>query len=453
MEEFDVIVIGGGSGLMISSASAEKGLKTAVIEKGPLGGTCLNRGCIPSKIIIHSAAVANTISSAKELGISANITSVDFKKVTGRASKLVDAEAKQIEKAIRKNKYTTLFKTQAKFIGPKTLKVGSRIIKGKKIFIAAGTRPHIPPIHGLKDIDYMTSKEALRLKKLPQNLTIIGGGFIAAELAHFFSSFGSKVTIVQFNDIMIPKSDREIAKAFTRIISKKCRVLLNSLAYEVEKKGKTYITSIKNQKGSKKRLLSDKILVATGRISNADTLEVKKTGIKTDKRNFCIVNDYMETNVKGIWALGDIAGKYMFKHSANLEAQYAYHNAFSKKKMKINYKAMPQAIFSDPELSGVGETEEHLKQRKASYLVGRYRYSHTGKGMALNDKEGFVKILVDKKSRKILGCHILGTDASTLIHEVIIAMRHGLTVDDIAHTIHIHPALSEVVERACLQVG
>ena len=452
MEHFDVIVIGAGSGLNISSATSSRGLKTAIVEKGPMGCTCLNRGCIPSKIIIHSADVAEIINNAKNFGINANGFTVDFKKVTERASKIVDKDAKNIEDGTRSDKNTTLFKTEGKFIDYKTLKVGNKVIKGDKIIIAAGTRPFIPPIEGLDKVEHITSDEALRLTKQPTSLTIIGGGYIAAELAHFYGALGTKINIIQRRDVLIPNEDREIAEEFTKIFSKKYNVFLNSDAIKVSKKGNKIITTIKNRddnnKNKIKNIVSDKLLIAAGRIPNTDILNVAKTGVKTNKEGYIKVNGYMETTAKDVWALGDICGIYLFKHSANLEAQYAYNNAFGKQKKKIDYSAMPHAIFSSPQIAGVGYTEEQLKEKKIDYTVGRKNYIETGMGTALDDKDGFVKLLVDRKTRKILGCHIIGTDASTLIHEVIVAMKANQTVDILTDAVHIHPALSEVVQRA-----
>ncbi len=448
MEHFDVIVIGAGSGLNISSAAAQKGLKTAIVESGPMGGTCLNRGCIPSKMIIHSADVAEMIGKARDFGINSKGHSIDFKKITCRASHLVDEDSKNIEKSIRADKNITLFKTHGKFIGYKTLKVGNKTITGDKIIIAAGTRSFTPPIEGLDKVDYMTSTEALRLKKLPKSLTIIGGGYIAAELAHFYGALGTKVTIIQRNNLLVPNEDKEIAEAFTKIFSKKYKVLLRHNAVKVFKKNSKIITVVQDKKGNKKNIISEKLLVAAGRVPNTDILDVAKTGVKLDKKGYIKSNSYMETTAKNIWALGDICGKYLFKHSANLEAEYVCNNALGKQKKKVDYNAMPHAIFSSPQVAGVGSTEEALREKKISYLVGRKKYIETGMGTALNDKEGFVKILVDKKTRKILGCHIIGTDASTLIHEVIVAMKSNQKVDILTDAVHIHPALSEVVQRA-----
>ncbi len=447
MQSFDLIVIGAGSGLNISSAAAEMGMKVAVVEKGPMGGTCLNRGCIPSKIIIHSADVAEIIGKSKLFGINSKISSIDFKKITSRASNLVDKEAREIEEAIIEDKNTTLFKTEAKFIAERTLKVGKETINGNKIVIAAGTRPSVPPIEGLNEVDYITSDEALRLKKQPKSMTILGGGYIAAELAHFYGALGTKINIIQRAKFLVPNEDEEISKKFTEIFRKKYNVLTNFNATKIFKKGNKFIVSAENKK-SRKKIVSDKLLVATGRIPNTDLLDVQKTNVEIDNKCFIKTNEYLETTAKNIWALGDIVGKFLFKHSANLEAQYVYSNAVLKKRLKVDYTAMPHAIFSSPQIAGVGLRERDLKERKIKYAIGRYNYIDSGMGLALQDNEGFVKIFADRKTRKILGCHILGTDASTLIHEVIVAMKAGLKVDALSDAVHVHPALSEVVQRA-----
>lgn len=440
---FDLLVVGAGSGLNLIPGN----MKVALVEKGPMGGTCLNRGCIPSKVLIHSADVAETIQRAKLFGINAKINSIDFVKITERASVLVDNDAKSIEKNIKESKSITLFKGEGKFIGDKTIKVGNDIIKAKKVIIAAGCRPTIPPIKGLDKVNYITSKEALRLRKQPKVLTIIGGGYIAVELAHFYGALGTKINLIQRSDMLLSREDDEIAEKFTEIFKKKYNILTGTEIQEVYQKGTTFTVVVKTKKG-KQIVTSDHLLVATGLTPNTDVLDVKKTGVKTNKYGYIDVNDYLETSAKNIWALGDIIGTFLLKHSANYEAQIVYQNALAGQKVKRDYLAMPHAIFSSPQIAGVGYTEQELKEKKMKYAHGEYAYENTGMGEAIQDRNGFVKILVDPKTHKILGCHILGTEAATLIHEVLVAMKNNLTVFDLIRTVHIHPALSEVVQRA-----
>ncbi len=442
MLKFDLIVIGAGSGLDVMSAAAAKGMKVALVEEGPLGGTCLNRGCIPTKILIHSADVMQTIKRAGEFGIKTGTVSVDFKKVMARA-RIVDKDAQEIEQSLKKAKNVTLFRGRGVFTGQKTLNVGKETLTAEKIVIAAGTRPSLPPIAGLENAPYMTSDQALRLEKLPKKLIIIGGGYIACELAHFFGSMGSEIVILQRNIRLLPDEDEEISQKFTELFSKQYDVWLKFTAKSVEKKAGGIV--VYGADGAS--VSGTDLLIATGRTPNSDILGVAKTGVKTNSAGYVEANEFMETNVPGIWAFGDIAGKYLFKHSANLEAEYVTLSVVSGHRHPVDYTAMPHAVFSNPQVAGVGATEQELTEKKADFLVGRYKYADTGMGEALAEKDGFVKFLADYDG-KILGCHIIGPDASTLLHEVLVAMKagHG-TIDDIVNTVHIHPALSEVVQR------
>jgi dihydrolipoamide dehydrogenase len=454
-KKFDVIVIGAGSGLSVSSAAAERGLKVAVIDKGPFGGTCLNRGCIPSKMLIHSADVVEDIRRAQLFGIKAKVTGIDWKKIVKRVTATVDGEAREIEEGNRGEKNITVYRDAAKFTGPKTLQVGKDSITADKIVIAVGTRPGVPPIPGLEGTPYVTSDGALRLPRQPKKMVIIGGGYIAAELAHFFGGLGTQVTILQRGPVLVNNEDEEVSQRFTEAYQQRFTVLLNVDTKSIAYKAGKFAVEVQEQGAKKPRKLAcDTLLVATGRISNADTLDLAKAGVKlTDKGNYVQVDEFMETNVSGIWALGDIAGKYFFKHSANLEAEYVVQNMFHPTdKVAVNYAAMPHAMFASPQAAGVGLTEQELKAKGVPYAKGFYRYYGTGMGKAIEDEEGFVKVLADPATRKILGCHILGTDASTLIHEVVVVMRAGLGVDAILDAVHVHPALSEVVQRAFINI-
>ncbi|MBI4021093.1 MAG: dihydrolipoyl dehydrogenase [Candidatus Aenigmarchaeota archaeon] len=445
MQRFDAVVVGAGSGLNIADALAGRGQSVAIVEEGPMGGTCLNRGCIPSKIEIHSADVMELLRRSAAFGIKTSPLRVDFAAITRRASQLVDRDAREIEAAIRANKRLTLFKARAAFVGDRTLRIGTKTIRGEKIFILAGTRPVVPPIPGLGGA--MTSDQALRLTKQPRSLIVLGGGYIAAELAHFFGALGTQVTVVQRSGLL-NREDQEIAAAFTQAFQSRHRLLLGYEVTRVERKAAKVVVHVAGKEGEK-TLEADQLLVATGRVPNSDLLDVGKAGIRTDKAGYIVTNEFLETSAPGVWAAGDIAGKFLFKHSANLEATVAAHNAlFPGRKYPADYTAMPHAIFTAPQIAAVGETEQQLQERRARYVVGRYWYKDTGMGAALQDEEGFVKLLAEKGTRKILGCHIIGPEAATLIHEVLVAMKHANAVDSLVSTIHIHPALSEVVQRA-----
>lgn len=463
MKKFDLIVIGSGSGLDVANAAVtEKGFKVAIIEKDKLGGTCLNRGCIPSKLLIHSADIIETIKKADVFGITVKDYTIDFQQIVNRVNKIVNTDSNEIKKGLQASKNPQLFLQECKFIGEKKILIANdKIITSDTILIASGTRPNIPNIKGLKNVEYITSNEALSLKQQPKSLTIIGGGYIACELAHFFGSLGTKINIIQRNDLLIPNEDIDISTRVTDIFSKKYNIYLGYNAELVfydskDKNGlnKTKIINViaKNKFGNYVKVSSDQLLIAIGRIPNSDLLSIEKSGVKINERGFIVVDEYLETNIKGIFALGDVVGKYQFKHNANNEAQYAYNNiVHPDKKIPVNYTAMPHAIFTNPQIAAVGYTEQQLTKEKIEYEKSIYPYIQTGMGQVIEDKEGFVKFLIDKRNRTILGCHIMGTDASILIHEVLVAMRIGKDegkIDNITRTIHIHPSLSEVISKA-----
>jgi dihydrolipoamide dehydrogenase len=454
----------------VANAAAQHGLKVAIVEKGRMGGTCLNRGCIPSKLLIHSADVMETIKRAGAFGINVERISIDYKKIVSRVNGIIDYDSDSIRRAFEGIDNPVLFPTGGRFVGEKRIEVDGQIIKAPKILLATGTRPSIPNINGLKDSNYVTSDQALRLEKQPKTLTIIGGGYIAAELAHFFGALGSTINIIQRRNLLIPSEDEDISRKFTEVYSQKYNILLGYNTESVRKKNELYhVIARQDNTGRSVEIVSDQILIATGRIPNSDTLDLDKSGIRTNQEGFIEVDEKLETNVKGIFALGDTVGKYPFRHSANWEAQYAFNNIMTTengKKLAVDYSVIPHAIFSSPQVAAVGYTEQELKRkegeggREIDYVKSIYPFINTAMGQAIEDKDGFVKFLVERKTRRILGCHIIGTDASVLIHEVLVAMKAGVgggresnnTLGNILKTVHIHPALSEVISGAASTV-
>jgi len=458
MEKFDLIVIGSGAGLKVGTTLAsENGLNVAIIEKSKLGGTCLNVGGIPSKLLISSANLIEIIKKAETFGIHVNEYSIDFEKIVSRVTKIIDKAANQIKKDLQKSNNPRLFLQDCKFLGDKKITLeNNEIITADKILIASGTRPSIPKIKGLENVNYITSTEALCLKQQPKSLTIIGGGYIACELAHFFGALGTKINIIQRNNLLIPNEDIDVSRKFTKIFKKKYNVFLGCnpklvrYHYDNNINQNIFNLIIKDKFGNSMKIDSEQLLIATGRTPNSDELDIEKSGIKMNKKGFILVDEYLETNKQGIFAIGDIIGKYQFKHNADNEANYAYNNIlYPNNKLSVNYNAIPHAIFTSPQIASVGYTEQHLEKEKIGYEKSVYPYIQTVMGQAIEDKDGFVKFLINRKNKRILGCHIMGTDASILIHEVLVAMRIGEgTITDINNTIHIHPSLSEVVSRA-----
>jgi len=451
LRDFDLIVIGSGSGLDVAVAAASNGLRVAVVEKGALGGTCLNRGCIPSKMLIRSADLAEQIKNSGAFGIRVSGFAVDFPAIVKRVTDDVDSESMEIERSMRGTDNPKLYKNECRFVGMKTLQAGDETIRAERILIATGTRSKIPPVKGLRESSFITSDEALRLMVQPKALTVLGGGYIAAELAHFFGSLGTKVSIVQRGRYLVPNEDEEVAGLFTRLMSSRYDVYTGFEPVEVSRSEGIYRVKIARLGGNESKVLeSDQLLVATGRTPNSDLLDLEKTGVKTNERGYIIADEYLETTQKGIFALGDAVGRYPFKHTANYEAGYAYNNIMKPgEKAAVDYTAIPHAIFTSPQIAGVGKTEQQLISEKVQYLIGRWSYYETGMGKAIEDAIGFVKFLLERESLRILGCHIIGTDASAIIHEVLVAMKAGDgTINSITDVVHIHPALPEVIRRA-----
>ncbi|MFB6100414.1 MAG: dihydrolipoyl dehydrogenase [Candidatus Nanohalobium sp.] len=451
MKEFDAIVIGAGSGLDVASGYANQGKDVAVVEPGPLGGTCLNRGCIPSKMLIHHADIVEEVENSERFHIDAEVNGIKFEKIIEEVNEEVSGDAENIRKGVEASENHTLFREEARFVDEKVLEVGDEQISSDTIVVAAGSRPMVPPVDGLEEVDYLTSRDALELEELPDEMVIIGGGYISMELAYFYSRMGTEITILEMQDRLLAREDREISETITEIASEEYDVNLGFAASEVEQDGDRIIVRAENKKGDKRTFEGDELLVAAGRRPNTDKLEVENAGIETTERGFIETDEYMETSIDGIYALGDIADNWMFKHSANLEAEATFRNSKGGEEPLDDY-AMPHAVFTHPQIAGVGKTEQELEEEDKRYVSATYDYSNTGMGMAMKEEDGFVKVLADAEG-EIMGCHIIGPEASTLIHEVLVAMRAGdSNVEDIRDTIHIHPALNEVVQRAFNQI-
>jgi mycothione reductase len=450
MEKFDVLVIGSGSGMIIAAGAVGSGLKTALVESGPLGGTCLNRGCVPSKMLIHPADVALMIQEAEKVGINATIGSIDFKKITDRMRRVVKEDVDRQVVAIEKDRKLTWIKDVAEFTSNYTITAGEQQVQAEKIFIVSGARPAIPRLKGIEDVKYLTSDSVLNLESLPKSMIIIGGGYVAAEYGHFFSSLGTAVTIVQKNARMLPDEEAEVSTLLTEEMGKRMKIFTNHEAIQVMENANAKTVVAKNLIDDQTREFSaEALLVAVGRVPNSDLLKTDKTGVELDKNGFIRVNEYLETRKKNIFAFGDAIGKQMFKHVANYEAQVAWHNATQDHKVKVDYTAAPHAVFTHPQVASVGMKQAEAAKAGYKILVGKAYYKDTAQGAAMAEPKGFVKAIVERKTGQILGAHIIGPHASMLIQEITNAMASGdRSFLPIARGMHIHPAMNEVVQNA-----
>ena len=450
MEQFEILVIGSGSGMLVASAAVEQGFKVALVEHGKMGGTCINVGCVPSKMLIYPADVIANIQEAGKLGVHATVNSVDFNNIMTRMRTLVDHDSGHQANAVENTPHLTWFKETGEFTSDYTMQVGAHTITAKVIFIVSGARTKVPPIRGIENVGYLTSDTVLQLQKPPQSIIIVGGGYIGMEYSHFFASMGTKTTIIQRPYRVIPEEEPEISDLLQLELAKRMDIYTGYEALEAKQQGGMKTIVAKNrQDNSQKEFTAEAIMVATGRVSNADILKPEKTGVKLDERGFIKVGKYLQTSKKNIYAFGDAIGKQMFKHVANYEAGIAWHNAIHDHKVEIDYSAAPHAVFTHPQVASVGLREEEARQQKGKILVGRALYRDTAMGAAMGYPEGFVKVIVDHDTGKVLGGHIIGPEASILIQEIINAMVSETgNFAPIAQGMHIHPALSEVVQNA-----
>jgi len=455
MKEYDSIVIGTGSAMNFVDAliQGNPNVKIAVVDKDEPGGICLTRGCIPSKILLYPAELVRTIERAGEFGVDVDIKKIDFEKVMERMRVLIYEDIDMIREGLSHSKNIDYYPAVAEFTAPYTLKVGDDTITSKMIFLCTGSKPKIPPIKGLEEAGYHTSDTILKISQLPESIAIVGGGYIAAEYGHFFSAMGSKVTIIGRNPQFLPKEEPEVSALAKRELEKHMTIITNHEVREAEKTlmGKKKLVAVNRENGKKMEITTEEILVATGRDPNTDILHPERGGIKVDERGWISVNEYLETSQPNVWALGDANGKHPFKHVANYESLVVYYNAILKMRVKVDYHAIPHAVFTHPETASVGlrEKEAIEKYGKDKVLIGIQRYQDTAKGEAMGVKDYFVKVIVEKGTMRILGAHIVGLHASVLIQEIINLMyTPKQSAEPIIYGMHIHPALSEVVERA-----
>jgi len=450
MKEFDVIIIGSGAGMNVGANALAKGLQVAVVDHGPMGGTCLNNGCIPSKVLLYPAEVIRRMQDAASIGLEAKVSKVDFGLIMKRMRTFVDEGREEIEHGISHTENIMWYKGTGEFVDDHTVKVGNEVFKAPKIIIASGSRALVPKIEGLGETGFLDNISVLNITKLPKSIVFIGGGYIACEYGNFFSALGAQVTVLDRNPRLLKDEEPEISEIFQRRFGKHVKIFTDVEVIKAEKKGwSKAVYARQSGTGKVLKFTTDEIMVAAGRISNADLLKPERTGVETDKNGWIKVNEYLETTKEGIWALGDATGKHMFRHNANHEADVVWSNAFTDKRVPVDHHAVPHAAFGYPEVASVGMTEAEAKAAGFQLLVGRASYKDVTKGYAMNEEDSLVKVVVDRATRKILGCHIVGTDASVLIHPVIYLMNAGdQTYIPLAKSQTIHPALNEAVIHA-----
>ncbi len=446
IEQYDLIIIGSGSGNAIPDFLA--GWKIAIVERGTFGGTCLNAGCIPSKMFVLPADKAVEAGDGAKLGIDTSFNGADWAAIRDRVFDRIDTIAKGgRDYRASGSEFVTLIEGTARFVGDKVLDVEGRVISAPQILVAAGSRPVIPPIPGLVETGFHTSDSIMRLDRLPARLGIIGGGYVAVEMGHVFAGLGASVTLINRSPNLLMSHDREVSERFTAVFGERVDLRLGYVPTKVERRAGSIVIH-----NAGEEIEVDELLVATGREPNSDLLDVEAGGMTCHHHGTVVVDEYLRTGVDGVWAIGDIANEYQLKHVANHEAATAFWNiAHPDDPREVNHKAVPAAVFSNPQVASVGLTERAANAAGTAFVVGRRDYAGTAYGWALADETSFAKVIVDSESGLILGAHIIGPQAATLIQPVVQAMQFDQTAAEIANGPYwIHPALTEVVENALL---
>lgn len=459
MEHYDLVIIGTGSGNSIITPDFD-GQRIAIIEKGVFGGTCLNRGCIPSKMFVYAADVIEQARHSAKLGVDLSVDGVRWGDIVERVFGRIDPIAAGGEDYREGLEHVDVIKGHARFTGPKTLRVQdadgttSHELTGDQIVIATGARPMIPDIAGIDSVGLHTSDSIMRLPEVPDRLVILGGGYIATEMAHVFEAMGSKVTLLVRGPRLLRREDEEVGLRFTEVFGERCELVFGASVDLIERLPSGELRFEVGVSGEEIEVFADELLVATGREPTTEDLDLFNAGVECHG-GYVTTDEHMRTNVPGIWALGDVTNPEQLKHTANAEAKVVAHNIAHPDDLRaVDLWPIPHAVFSHPQVASVGKTEEELRGDGQDYLVGRRDHAGTAYGWAMEDTTGFAKVLVDPETRRLLGAHIIGPQASTLIHQLIQGMKFGQTVDELATGfLYIHPALSELVENALLDVG
>lgn len=458
MDEFDVIVIGGGpGGYVCAIRAAQLGHKTACIEsRGSLGGTCLNVGCIPSKSLLHSAEMYHKANKEfDKIGINTGGLSLDISKMMSHKLKTVDGLTKGIEFLFKKNKVTYIkghgSLASKDSVNIKNLDGSDSHIKGKHIIIATGSSVATLPNIKIDEQTIVSSTGALSLEKVPSKMIVIGGGVIGLELGSAWMKLGADVEVIEYMDHILTGMDKEVSDSFHKILKRQgMKFNLSAKVNSVQNKKSKAIVEFEKD-GSSKTLEADVVLVSVGRKPNTEGLKLDEAGVETDDRGRVKIDKHFKTNVEGIYAIGDVVVGPMLAHKAEEEG-IAVAEMISGKFGHVNYNVIPNVVYTHPEVASVGKTEEELKKESIDYNAGKFPFMANSKAKVNDEADGFVKILADKKTDKVLGVHIVGPDAGNLIAELSLAMEFGASSEDIARTCHAHPTLTEAVKEAALAV-
>ncbi|WP_432710869.1 mercuric reductase [Pedobacter sp.] len=450
MEVYDAIVIGAGqAGIPLSKKLAEAGRKTALIEKRVVGGTCINDGCTPTKAMVASARMAYLAGRSDDLGINIPSYVVDFPAIMARKQAIVEQFRNGAEKGIQETDNLELIVGRAEFTSDHEVTVygengKTRQLRAAHIFINTGGTTKVPKIEGLKDVDYLTSSSILQLTTLPKKLLIVGGGYIGLEFGQMFQRFGSQVTLLEQGDRLMPKEDLDVCEVMSGIFKDDgIDVLLNTKAVKFENYGEDRIrVSVESPEGTK-NITCSHVLIASGRKPQTDNLGLQNTGVICDKKGFIEVNDRLETAAKDVYALGDVKGGPQFTHISYNDYVVVTDNLLQGGKQSIKNRMVPYCMFTDPQLGRIGITEAEAQEQGLDYLVAKIPMKHIARAIETSETNGFMKAVVDKKTKQILGATIIGAEGGEVMSILQMAMMGGITYEQIRYTIFAHPLYAE----------
>ncbi|MFC9789878.1 mycothione reductase [Rhodococcus sp. NPDC127528] len=454
MNHFDLAIIGSGSGnTILDDRFAD--MRVAILEGGTFGGTCLNVGCIPTKMFVYAAEVARAIQHASRYGVDARVEKVRWSDIVDRVFDRIDPISAGGERYRRdENPNTTLYSGYATFVGPREIRTGTgEVITADQVVVAAGSRPIVPDEISRSGVPYFTNDDIMRLPALPEHLVIVGSGFIASEFAHVFSAFGSRVSIIGRGERLLRDLDTDVSQRFTDLARRKWDVHLGNSVTEVAGgPGEVRVTLADGTV-----VTGDTLLVATGRTPNGDRIGAESAGIAVHTDGRVVVDEFQRTTAEGVFALGDVSSPHQLKHVANHEARVVQANLLrdawsgDEPLVSTDHRFVPSAVFTDPQIATVGLTEDQARERGHDIAVKVQRFADVAYGWAMEDDEGLCKVIADRGTGQLLGAHIIGAQASTLIQPLIQAMSFGLPAREMALGQYwIHPALTEVVENALL---
>jgi len=445
-QKVETIVIGAGmAGLPMALRAARHG-DTVLVEPGKLGGTCLNRGCIPTKTMIYSAKVAHLARRAADFGVETGPVRVDLASVVARKDLVVSSIRSGSERAVDRAEALQLVPAHARFLDAHTVEADGTRFQADRIVINTGARPHVPSIPGLDQVSWLDSTSALDLTDLPRHLVVVGGGYVGCELAQMYRRFGSKVTILQRADRLLPGEDPDVSQVVADAFSAEGIDVRTATTPDYVAPHPDGGMSV--AVGDDQRLEASHLLIATGRTPNTDRLDLDAPGVATDLQGFITVDAAYATTTEGVYAIGDVVGPPMFTHTARDDAALLYRHLYKQEDITIQSRLVPHAVFTDPEVASFGLTETQARQIHGDQTgIGIEHFRGVAKARAMDETAGFIKIITGP-DRKILGATIVGPEAGNLIHELVVAATAGLTIDQVSEAMHIHPTLAEGVNAA-----